>query len=63
MIENETNKQEPKKVCHKCGEEKPVKNFSKNTNSPDRLQHECKQCQNDRKRELRNGYGVYGGAF
>lgn len=33
-----------KKVCSKCGLSKETSDFSKNSSSPDGLQHRCKEC-------------------
>jgi hypothetical protein len=34
------------KCCNRCGEEKPLSDFSKNNKSKDRLQYRCRTCDN-----------------
>ena len=39
------------KTCSKCGENKSLEDFNKNKSRPDGLQHNCRACQSESKRE------------
>ena len=40
------------KTCTKCGEEKPISDFSKRSASPDGLQYKCRPCAKAEDKEL-----------
>ena len=39
------------KVCTRCGRELPLSEYSKNKQSPDGLQYQCKECQKEYQKE------------
>ena len=43
-----------KKRCTKCGEEKPLEEFSKNISIADGLERWCKDCKKKRQQEYRD---------
>lgn len=46
------------KICTKCLEEKSIKEFSKHTNTKDRLYPWCKQCYNEYQKTYRPKYDI-----
>lgn len=46
------------KVCRRCGKNKLTSQFAKHARSKDGLQQWCKQCVNERKKEIRRARKV-----
>ena len=44
----------PKKRCSKCGEEKPLEEFSKNISTADSLERWCKDCKKKQQQDYRD---------
>lgn len=42
------------KICHKCGQELPLDNFSKNAKHKDGLQNHCRACASEYSRQIWN---------
>lgn len=40
-----------KKTCKKCGKNKPISAFGKDSKTKDKLKTRCKKCRNDLKKE------------
>lgn len=57
------NDTEKKNKCHRCLEEKSVSQFHIQRNTKDGLRNTCIDCDQKRKKDLRSGSGMYGGAF